>query len=444
VTRTGPNVAESRPTGSSVVTAATASPTFIHEANSWLEKAVARAGLFALGTWYALGSGIASSVTVGDVVSLLFVPVWIGTLRSYRGASVLVCTGVAALGSGLALSLWARADHTVSTGVAADAAMLLLGIICGAGFVLWSRGVLSASQIGIWYGLGLLTDVARRHNLTMTPDGWKHGFAVAVGVLLLALAHRRTGRRVTEIAALVALAGISINLDSRSYFATFLLTLLVVVWQMRPRLLSHRASWTWTAGLLGGLAIGIYYLGSTLLVNGYLGRAAQSRSVQQIDTAGSLILGGRPELGATFALFNDRPWGYGTGVIANAHDLSIAKAGLAKLHYDPNNGYVDKYMFGGQIELHSTIGDVWANFGIVGLLLIALIAFLVVRGLAESISERSGSALLIFLCWWTLWNLTFSPFLSAAPSLLLALGLVLPRRVKTLPAGVHALGAATR
>jgi hypothetical protein len=101
-------------------------------------------------------------------------------------------------------------------------------------------------------------------------------------------------------------------------------------------------------------------------------------------------------------------------------------------------------MFGSQIELHSTLGDVWVNFGIAGLLLIALIAFLVIRGVAQSISERSGSALLIFLCWWTLWNLTFSPFLSAAPSLLLALGLVLPRRSSSAPVGAHALRTATQ
>ena len=435
MTQPGPALAESSP--DVIASAFTA-------ADNWIEKAVARAGLFALGIWLALGSGLASSVTLGDVAVLFLAPIWIPALGKYRGAPLLAGVGLIAAASGLALSVSARVDHSVSTGLAADAVMLLIGVVFGAGFVLWTRGVLTVSQIGVWYGLGLLTDVARRHFLTLTTDGWKHGLAVAFGVLLLALAYRARWRRAAEVAALLFLAGLSVSLDSRSYFATFLLTLLVTVWQMRPRSLSHRASWTWTAALLGGLAIGIYYLGSTLLVNGYLGRAAQARSVQQIDTAGSLILGGRPELGATLALFKDRPLGYGAGVVANAHDIGVAKAGLAALHYDPNNGYVDRYMFGSQIELHSTLGDVWANFGMAGLLLIALIAFLVIRGVAQSIAERSGSALLIFLCWWTLWNLTFSPFLSAAPSLLLALGLVLPPRVKSATVGAHALRVAPR
>ena len=428
VTASGPTVAV--PSGSTALAEA---------ANRWLEKAVARAGLFSLGTWFAIGAGVASSVTIGDIVAILLVPIWITSLRRYRGAVLFACAGLLALASGLALSKWARIDHNVSSGIAASALMLLLGIICGAGFVLWSRGVLTVSQIGVWYGLGLLTDVARRHHLALTTDGWKHGFAVAAGVLVLAVAHRMKLRRTAELVALAALAILSIGLGARSYFATFLLTLMVIAWLNRPRTLSHRASWTWTAALLGGLAIGIYYLGSTLLVNGYLGRAAQAKSVEQIDTAGSLILGGRPELGATLALFKERPWGFGAGVIANSHDIGVAKAGLADLHYDPNNGYVDRFMFGGQIELHSTLGDVWANFGIAGLLLIALIALLVVRGLALSIAEGTGSALLVFFAGGRLWNLTFSPFLSAAPSLLLALGLALPRRVKSAPLGAHAL-----
>jgi hypothetical protein len=401
--------------------------------NGALERVVGRIGLFALGTWYTLGSGIASSVTVGDVVVLLLLPVWLRTLSGYRAARLLMCTTAVALVSGLALSAWARPDHSVSSGITADAVMLLFGTVCGAGFVVWARAMLSVAQIGIWYGLGLLTQVALQHALTLTTDGWKHGFAVAAGVLALAVASTSRWRRTSEGVALVALAGVSISLDSRSYLATFLLTLMVVIWQSRPRLLSHPASWTWTAGLLGGLAVGIYYLGTTLLVNGYLGRAAQARSVEQIHAAGSLILGGRPELGATLALLKYQPWGFGAGVIANWHDIMVAKIGLAKLNYDPNNGYVDKFMFGGQIELHSTMGDIWANFGLAGLLVVVLIAFLVVRGLAQSISERTGIALLVFLCWWTLWNLAFSPFLSAAPSLVLALGLVLPPRATASP-----------
>jgi len=408
---------------------------------SWTEGLIMRGGLLALGAWYKLGVGLAASVTLGDVVAMLTIPLWLSVLHRYQGARLLLGLGVLAAVSGLALADAARPDHIVSLGISALAVMLLVGVIFGACFVVWARERLTFAQIGIWYGLGLIAGCASQHSLTLTTAGWKGGLAVAAGVFGLAVAGRARWRGTAEIAVLVMLAGLSSTLDSRSYFATFLLTLMVIIWQLRPRVLSRRGSWIWTAVFMGGLSIGIYQLGSALLVNGYLGRAAQARSIQQIDTAGSLILGGRPELGASGALFMHRPTGFGAGVIANAHDVAVAKAGLVKLNYEPNNGYVDRFMFGGQIELHSTMGDLWANFGIAGLAVCTFIAFLVVRGLAQSVVVRSGGALLVFLCWYTIWNLLFSPFLSAAPSMLLVLGLVLTART-----GAHrsALLGATR
>jgi hypothetical protein len=391
----------------------------------WLEQLVAGVGLFALGLWRPLGAGIASAVTVGDVIVILLIPVWFGELRRYVGARLLVAVALAAAWAGFLLSEWSKADHRVSSGIAADTLMLLVGTVAGACFVLWARRALSISQIGIWYGFGLVAGLALKHLVALSTAGWKNGLAVAAGIFALGVAYRAPRQRIAEAAALILLAGLSIAFDSRSYFATFLLTLMVVVWQMRPQRLSRRAAMQWTVALLAGLAVGIYYLGTTLLLDGYLGRSAQARSIEQIRTAGSLILGGRPELGATMALISHDVMGFGAGVIANMHDIMVAKTGLAALHYDPNNGYVDKYMFGGQIELHSMVGDVWAGFGLVGLLFLAVVAALVISGLVRSIATRIGSALLVFLCWWTLWNLMFSPLLSAAPSLLLVLGLVL-------------------
>jgi hypothetical protein len=423
---------ERRDVASSVRTAAATGPAETSKAgaapDSWIEQVVACAGLFSLGLWRPVGSGIASAVTVGDIIAILLIPVWFGQLRRYAGARALLVLAVAAAWSGFLLSEWSKADHRVSQGLSADSLMLLLGTVAGAGFVLWTRRVLPVSQIGIWYGSGLIAGLLLKHLIALSTAGWKNGLAVAAGILGLALANRVRHRRIAEAVVLVLLAGLSIAFDSRSYFATFLLTLMVVIWQMRPQRLSRRAALQWTVALLAGLAVGIYYLGTTLLLNGYLGRSAQARSIEQIRTAGSLLLGGRPELGATLALFRNDPTGFGTGVIANMHDIMVAKTGLAALHYDPNNGYVDKYMFGGQIELHSMLGDVWAAFGLVGLLFLAFVTYLVIRGLVRSIATRIGSALLVFLCWWTLWNLMFSPLFSAAPSLLLVLGLVMPLR----------------
>lgn len=408
------------------------------------ESTLAQAGTFLLGLWYPLGSGVASSTTAGDLLLLVLIPLWWLGLRRARGGTVLLALSGVAMVSGLVLTEFAKQDHTVSFGIAADALMLVFGVVAGAGFLLWARDSVPVARLGLAYGLGLLVQAAVSGQLAFTSYAWKNGLGIAAAVLLLSAAltaRSATARLIAELTALAALALLSVVLDSRSYLGTFLLTIILVVWQRRPARTSGRRSWVWVAAFMAALAVGMYQLGTSLLVNGYLGRGAQARTVAQIHQAGSLILGGRPELGATMALFGYQPTGFGAGVIANSADVRAAKIGLAQLNYDPNNGYVDKFMFGGQIELHSMIGDLWAHFGLAGLALCLLFGYLVFRGLAGAVADRSGSALLYFLCWWTLWNVFFSPFLSAAPILLPALGFALRKRSRASTA--EAVGAAT-
>lgn len=395
------------------------------------EAFVAQAGMFVLGLWYPLGSGIASSTTLGDLVLLVLIPVWWKGLRSAVGGTLVLALSGIAVASGLLLMEYAKLDHTVVLGDAADTIMLLFGIVAGAGFVLWGRRVTSIARLCVWYGLGLLGQAAKVGVIGFSTTAWKGGLAVAAAITILAAAAlvgdaRR--RVVLEIAGAAVLALTSVMLDSRSYLATFTLTLALVVWQLRPRAMTGRRSWAWVAVFMAALAVGMYQLGTSLLVDGYLGKSAQVRTIEQLRTAGSLILGGRPELGASIALFEHKPSGFGVGVIADSADVRAAKVGLAQLNYDPNNGYVDKFMFGGQIELHSTIGDLWAEYGLAGLALCLTIAFLVLRRMAGAVAERTGTALQYFLCWWTLWNVFFSPALAAAPTMLLVLGTILPIR----------------
>jgi hypothetical protein len=395
------------------------------------DSVLAQFGAFVLGIWYPLGSGVASSTTVGDLLLLVLVPLWWMGLRSARGGTFLLAVSGLSMASGLILTEFAKYDHKISFGIAADALMLLFGVIAGAGFLLWARDSVPIPRLGLLYGVGLLAQAAVFGQLSFDTYAWKNGLGVATAVIVLstaALARTPRKRAVAELGGIVVLALLSVLLDSRSYLATFLLTFTLVAWQHRPRRSISRRSWVWVALFMAALAASMYQLGTSLLVNGYLGRDAQARSIEQIRQAGSLILGGRPELGASVALFEYQPTGFGAGVIANSADVRAAKIGLAQLNYDPNNGYVDKFMFGGQIELHSMLGDLWAHFGLVGLALCVTFAFLVFRGLATAVVQRSGSALIYFLCWWTLWNVFFSPFLSAAPILLPALGLVLAKK----------------
>jgi hypothetical protein len=177
--------------------------------------------------------------------------------------------------------------------------------------------------------------------------------------------------------------------------------------------------------MISAIGLAVYQLGTSLLVQGFLGQEAQERSVQQIETSGSILLGGRPELTATMALMRYQPWGFGSGAVPSPADVLAAKAGMARIGYQPNNGYVESYMFGGQFKLHSIVGDTWAYFGFAGVLLAVVIAVLVTVNLARRLAARTASGLVVFLSCFTVWNLLFSPLYGSAPTLALTLGLAL-------------------
>ena len=64
---------------------------------------------------------------------------------------------------------------------------------------------------------------------------------------------------------------------------------------------------------------------------------------------------------------------------------------MIDINYDPDNGYVNNFMFGNGIELHSGIGDLWAFMGPVGLVVAAsLVGF--VCGLVYFLAGRRANA----------------------------------------------------
>jgi hypothetical protein len=259
---------------------------------------------------------------------------------------------------------------------------------------------------------------------------------VPTTVILLALAHM-TGRRVIEAVVVVALTVASGFTDARSSFAILMSTALLVFWQMRPRRASRRASALRVVAGLAAIGVIVYTFVQSLILDGVLGEETKLRSLAQIDTSGSLLLGGRPELAATIALLQGRPWGYGAGAIPGLGDVTTAKTGMAAIGYEPDNGYVENYMFGGRFELHSLFGDFWAFFGIPGIALIVVIAIILVRGLSVRVAHNVASAVLIYVAVRTLWNIPFGPVYSSVPLLILATGLaLLPAGDRTARAGV--------
>lgn len=380
----------------------------------------------------AMRIDLPGNITAGSLLSLALIPVWWGSLARYRGARALFALGGIALLSGVWLTELSSSTNRVDVSLLLSVSMLIAGALAGVGVVLWSRGFMTDSQVALAFGCGLLLGLAPNSAL-FAENPWKFGFAVPVTVILLALA-QQTGHRLVELVVVIGLTIASAFSDARSSFAILMLTALLVFWQLRPRRASRRAS---TARALVGLAtLGVtaYLFAQSLILDGYLGETTRQRSLEQLDASGSLLLGGRPELAATLALLQQHPWGYGAGTVPTLADVTIAKTGMAAIDYDPDNGYVEQYMFGGRFELHSLFGDFWAAFGIPGLLLIGLIAVLVIRGLGTHVAHNTASAVFVYAAIRTLWNVLFGPVYSSIPLLILALGLaLLPSTMPRLP-----------
>jgi len=365
---------------------------------------------------------LVDALTTAIVVPLALLPVWWSATRRFVGARTLLALVALALVAGLWLSAHASATHTVNPTYVREHVLLVAGGFAAVGTLLWARTVLPVRAVALAAAGGLLM------RLALTPvnpaNPWKYNYSYAVTVLALALVIRRRPRP-AEVVILLGLAVVCTLNDSRSAFATLVLAALLVAWQLRPRTLGRHANAVTTIALFGGVAACVYTVGTTLILEGYLGESTQQRSVEQLETSGSLLLGGRPEWGATAALVAERPHGYGIGVRAGPHDVLVAKTGMSSLHYDPHNGYVENYMFGGEIKLHAVVADLWSRHGVAGVLLSAWLLGLAVWSLASATARRVASGLTIYLTCLMLWNFAFGPIQSSMPILVLALGLLL-------------------
>ncbi|GGF13790.1 O-antigen ligase family protein [Subtercola lobariae] len=381
-------------------------------------RAIAAIALVLLGARIMLPQGI----EVGFVAAAVLIPVWVPAVRTYRWGWALLGTGVVAAVMGWWLDVFNQASRDTDSSLFTSTTALLVGGLLGFGLVLWARRVLTESSVGLWFGIGLAIGITPSSSL-FASNPWKFGFAVPIAVISLSLAWK-SGQRWLELVVLAVLTVISAVSDARSAFAILLLGTVIVAVQLIPRQSGRKFAALKVIVGLAGLTAVIYNLGQSLILDGYLGKATEARSLEQLRTSGSLILGGRPELTATLALMNEHPFGFGAGSVPNLSDVVTAKAGMASINYQPDNGYVERYMMGGHFELHSMMGDLWAHFGIAGLLFLAIAVGVAIWGLAVRIADRRASGVILFVSATSLWGVLFSPFFSAEPLFMLMLGML--------------------
>lgn len=389
---------------------------------------------------------VVQEVVPGLIVAVVLLPVWLPALRRFVGARLVVGLGTLALLNGAWLTVWSAADHEISSGLATSTSVVMASLLGGVGVVVWARTLLPDAWVGIWLGLGALAAALARP-VTWGVNPWKFAIAVPVSIVVLSAA-RLSHRRIVDVGALVVLALFSATQDSRSAFAIYLVAATLLLWQAVPsRVQGEASSWRrrfQVLAVMGAVVGAMYNLGVSLILDGHLGESAQQRTAEQIRTSGSLLLGGRPELAATMALMQERPLGFGPGTLPSPGDVATAKAGMSTIGYDPDNGYVERFMFGTQFRLHSVVGDLWSAFGIVGAVFALAVLVLVVLALSGALTVKRASGLTVWLTFLTAWNLFFGTFNGSTTTFVAVLALAMLRRDASPPEPDDALAAPGR
>ncbi|MET3508879.1 MULTISPECIES: hypothetical protein [Plantibacter] len=384
--------------------------------HTWMDRAAAATAPVLL----AMSLDLPQGLKVGYVFALLLVPVWLPVLARFREARLFAVLGLAAIAMGAVLTAFSSAGQSTSQTLLAGNSFMVLGLVAGTGALLWARTVIGAPMVAVWFGLGMVAAIPLGSGLS-SVNVWRFGLSLPLTVLLLALAWRWSSR-VMEFAVIGAIGVIGALNDARSGSAMLVMTAALVLWQLRPTTPGRRGSTVRTLLGLAVLGAAVYTVAQAVILGGLLGERTQERTQAQIDTSGNLIVGGRPEAAATVELVANRPLGYGSGAIPTLSDILSAKTGMSFIGYQPNNGYVERYMFGNGYEVHSMIGDLWVRFGLFGAALVVLLFVLTFRALGDGLARRAASALVIWLAIRMLWNLCFSPVDSSMLLTMLFLG----------------------
>ncbi len=359
----------------------------------------------------------------GVAVALALLPLWAPVVRRSAAASWLA--GLASVGvvCGALLARAASTDHAFAPFEAASTALTILGIVGAVGVLLWARTLLKLPVVAAWFAAGMLVDGLL--DSPRSPDPVKFELLLPVTLLVLALLSARA-RPTMALVALMVLAAAGLLHDARSAAGFCAVAAVLVLWQARPAVRPIRSGLLRPAMVLAGGTIAAYSAMERLLLSGALGTGLQARTALQIEQSGDLLLGGRPEWTATWALMRENPLGFGLGTVPGADDVALAKQGMSVARIPTAEGYIEHYLLAGRFELHSILADLWSNLGPVGLLMGLLISALLLRGLIRIVQGRGTPAVICYVALPATWALFFGPLPTDALVVALALGLLLP------------------
>lgn len=367
-----------------------------------------------------------STFSAGAAIGLLLFPVAMRVLVHYRGANLLLGLWASCLfvGPTLAAVTSGELGRGLDLMIAARIMLQMLSAGITLYTLLWSRSVIGLKRTAVLYAVGAIAHgVVGFSGIAHNP--WKFALALPVAICLLAVARTKT----RTFLVLATLAVISIVFQFRSFAAICALTMLVVFVATSKGLARRKFDGRFLAIFSLSIVL-LYQIGTIGLLNGWFGTSLQNLALTQSRGGEvSLIVGARSEFAAAVALFQSRPVGFGPGVIPSVDDVATGFSALERLGVGTNSEYVQTYLFGGRLELHSILSDSWLFFGFAGLLLSAAILWHIAVGLLDSETRLAVGALGVLLGIGALWDMAFSP-LSALDNVVLALALLLPAQLQ--------------
>lgn len=386
------------------------------------EAVVALLFVAAIAIRFKLPSDIPASFLYG----LAILPVAGRYLLRYRWAIAMTVLAVCAAGAGLFLASTSLRGMSSSLMVGQSTRVAGIGVVLAV--FLWARSIAGTRRTIFAFAVGSIANIA----VVGTNDNnlWKFSFSVPLILLLLSIPGVYKRRLPQALLGLV-LVVVSLLFDSRSTAGFLLVAVALTLTQRSQRAggvpAGTRRTW-FTALRLVAVVLGAFFMVQGAILEGMLGDEIRIRTEAQIGMSGSLIAGGRPEMGASVALIAQNPWGFGLGVLATPTDVILAKTGMAALGYDPNNGYVENYMFGRGLEVHSVLGDLWILCGVLGAAVAIFAALWLVQGMVRGLAAGTISTVAAYLAIRSLWDFAFSPLPTAIILLPLALAVVAQRK----------------
>lgn len=363
---------------------------------------------------------------LGVPIALALLPVWLLTARRFRHARLLQFLIIGSALSGVVLYLLRPAGGDFSLSIAREVLQLLATSLVVFSSMLWVRATLGIPAGAAFYALGALAFALVDNGGNLDPDTWKAEYAWPLVILMLSLA-AMNGRRSATVAAIFGSMAVAVIAEYRSLAAIMLLAgvLAVLSPMLRTRAAGRKfenARLVAALVLICGSVYAVYAIIERLLISGFFGQAIQIKTISQIDSAGSLIAGGRVEGPIALRLLARNPWGFGPGYVPTVSDYS---QGVDSLQTQADWGYyLTGYVFNDRLKLHSTWGDLWSNLGPLGLVLAVVVATTLVAALWRGVRARATPVLLFVLCIWGLWDTAFSPIYSNLHNLVVALALV--------------------